>query len=74
MEGYKQIDLELMTILLKLQDKTSPIMMSIGYVDNNNQVCQGIVLHEAAPMVIETLLQDGYTCNLTQYGMRVYKL
>ena len=73
MEKYKDSDVELMSILLKLQEQTSPIRMSIGYTVGGT-VRQGIILYEAAPKVIETLLQDGYTCNLTQYGMRVYKL
>lgn len=31
MEKYKESDVELMSILLKLQEMTSPIRMSIGY-------------------------------------------
>lgn len=31
MEKYKDSDVELMSILLKLQEQTSPIRMSIGY-------------------------------------------
>lgn len=29
---------------------------------------------EAAPKVIETLIEHGYTCDLNGCGMRVYKL
>ena len=74
MEKYEQNDLELMTRLLKLQEQTSPIKMSIGYVESSHHVCHGIVLHEAAPKVINTLIEEGYSCDLTPYGMRVYKL
>lgn len=69
MEKYKDSDVELMSILLKLQEQTSPIRMSIGYT-----VRQGIILYEAAPKVIETLIEKGYTCDLNGCGMRVYKL
>lgn len=57
MEKYKDSDVELMSILLKLQEATSPIRMSIGYTVGGT-VRQGIILHEAAPKVIETLI-DG---------------
>ena len=45
-----------MSILLKLQEQTSPIRMSIGYTVGGT-VRQGIILHEAAPKVIETLIE-----------------
>lgn len=73
MEKYKDSDVELMSILLKLQEATSPIRMSIGYTVGGT-VRQGIILHEAAPKVIETLVEHGYTCDLNGCGMRVYKL
>ena len=74
MEKYKESDVALMSLLLKLQEGTSPIRMSIGFTDKDRMVCQGIVLHQAAPKVIETLIEHGYTCDLTEHGMRVYKL
>ena len=70
MEKYKDSDVELMSILLKLQEQTSPIRMSIV----GGTVRQGIILYEAAPKVIETLIEKGYTCDLNGCGMRVYKL
>ena len=63
MEKYKDSDVELMSILLKLQEQTSPIRMSIGYTVGGT-VRQGIILYEAAPKVIETLIEKGYTCDL----------
>lgn len=56
-----------------LQEQTSPIRMSIGYTVGGT-VRQGIILYEAAPKVIETLIEKGYTCDLNGCGMRVYKL
>lgn len=53
MEKYKESDVELMTLLLKLQEVTSPIRMSIGYVMDGT-VRQGIILHEAAPNSLRT--------------------
>lgn len=74
MKKYKESDVELMTLLLKLQEETSPIRMSIGYTGDDRIVRQGIVLHEAAPKVINTLIEHGFKCNLTEHGMRVYKM
>lgn len=73
MEEYKESDVELMSILLKLQEQTSPIRLSIGCTVGGT-VCKGIILHEAAPRVIENLIEKGYTCDLNGFGMRVYKL
>lgn len=73
MEKYKDSDVELMSILLKLQEQTSPIRMSIGYTVGGT-VRQGIILYEAAPKVIETLIEKGYTCDLNGCGMRVFKI
>lgn len=73
MEKYKDSDVELMSILLKLQEQTSPIRMSIGYTVGGT-VRQGIILYEAAPKVIETLIEKGYTCDLNGCGMRVRAL
>lgn len=53
--------------------KVTRIRMSIGYTVGGT-VRQGIILYEAAPKVIETLIEKGYTCNLNGCGMRVYKL
>ena len=74
MEKYKDSDRELLQLLLKMQEETSPISLSIGYVTDSNQVHNGIVLHEAAPMVINTLIEKGYVCALGKQGMHVYKL
>ena len=70
---YKETDVELMKILLELQKLTSPIRMSIGYI-LDGKVEQGIVLHEAAPKVVEILIQEGYMCSLQENGLHVYKL
>lgn len=67
MEKYKDSDVELMSILLKLQEQTSPIRMSIGYTVGGT-VRQGIILYEAAPKVIETL--EDYVLSDEHYGKK----
>ena len=73
MEKYKDSDVELMSILVKLQERRSRSRVSMGYAVGGT-VRQGIILYEAAPKVIETLIEKGYTCDLNGCGMRVYKL
>lgn len=70
---YTETDKELMLKLLEMQELTSPIRLSIGNTVNG-QVAQGIILHEAPPKVVEDLVKDGYTCSLSEVGLRVYKL
>jgi len=74
MERYKQTDAELLSLLMSLQEKTSPIKLSIGYTGNNNIVHLGIVIHEVAPAVINELVKNGYCCSLMSAAMLVYKL
>ena len=74
MERYKQADAELVSLLMKLQEKAAPIKLSIGYTDKNNICHVGIVIHEAAPVVVNELVKNGYCCDLMAKGMLVYKL
>lgn len=69
MEKYKDSDVELMSILLKLQEQTSPIRMSIGYTVGGT-VRQGIILYEAAPKVIETGLSTLFQTNFFRLFFR----
>lgn len=70
---YTETDKELMLKLLEMQELTAPISLSIGSVVNG-QVTQSIILHEAPPKVVEDLVKDGYSCSLSETGLRVYKL
>ena len=70
---YTETDKELMLKLLEMQELTAPISLSIGSVVNG-QVTHGIILHEAPPKVGDDLVKDGYSCSLSETGLRVYKL
>lgn len=70
---YTETDKELMLKLLEMQELTAPISLSIGSVVDD-QVTQGIILHKAPPKVVEDLVKDGYSCSLSETGLRVYKL
>lgn len=73
MKKYTENDRELLSMLLVMQEDTSPISLSIGYT-SGEIVKNGIVLHKAPPCVIDSIIEEGYRCNLTEYGMHVYKL
>lgn len=70
---YTETDKELMLKLLEMQELTAPISLSIGSVVDG-QVTQGIILHKAPPKVVEDLVKDGYSCSLSETGLRAYKL
>ena len=70
---YTETDKELMLKLLEMQELTAPISLSIGGVVDG-QATQGIILHKAPPKVVEDLVKDGYSCSLSEAGLRVYKL
>lgn len=70
---YTETDKELMLKLLEMQELTAPISLSIGSVVDS-RVTQGIILHKAPPKVVEDLVKDGYSCSLSETGLRVYKL
>lgn len=70
---YTETDKELMLKLLEMQELTAPISLSIGSVVDG-QVTQGIILRKAPPKVVEDLVKDGYSCSLSETGLRVYKL
>lgn len=71
---YKAAHAELLETLLKIQETSAPITLSIGYTTSDNQVHKGVVLHEAPPTVARELVRLGYSLDLTPAGMLVYKI
>ncbi len=55
-------------------DRVSPIEISFGYVDKENQCREGLVIKKAAPIVINKLIEHGYMLSMTEYGMMVDNL
>ncbi len=70
---YRNNEEELMGLLLSLQERSAPITMSIGYTTKDGQVHRGILIHEAPPVVTETLVKRGYSLTLMSAGMLVNK-
>lgn len=67
----QKVMLEAAEIIGKIE--CSPVKMSFGYVLNN--ICQtGLVIHECAPVVINKLIEAGFTLDMRQDGLHVYKI
>ena len=65
--------LELLKIIYDTAQCTAPVTVQIGYTVNN--ICrEGIMLKEAAPRIINVLIEHGYSCDLTPDGLLVYKI
>lgn len=63
---------ELVIKILELSDRTAPVDLSFGYTDNN--FChKGIVIKKAAPYIMTELFKSGYSINVFQEGVRVFK-
>ena len=64
----------LLGLLVDRQKDTSPIVLSIGYVNKDNIVQHdAVIIKEAAPIVINTLIEYGYNLSVTEQGVRVDK-
>ena len=64
---------QLLELLADIQRNSAPIELSIGWVKNGT-VQQGIVIKSAPPIVTQKLVEAGYQLDITQQGVRVYKI
>lgn len=65
---------KILELLADIQRTSAPIELSIGWVNSNNTVQQGIVIKNAPPVVTQKLVEAGYQLDITQQGVRVYKI
>lgn len=65
---------QLLELLADIQRNSAPIELSIGWVNSSNTVQQGIVIKNAPPIVTQKLVEAGYQLDITQRGVRVYKI
>lgn len=65
---------EILQLLAEIQTKSAPIELSIGWVNKNRTVQQGIVIKSAPPLVSTKLIEAGYCLDIMQEGVRVYKV
>ncbi|SEW31813.1 hypothetical protein [[Clostridium] fimetarium] len=73
MKIYDTDTQELLKILLDLQESTAPIKLSIGYV-KDGIVNKGLVLIDAPPVVTTTLIEAGYSLDITEgIGVHINK-
>lgn len=65
--------LELMDKITRWSENTAPVVVSIGYV--KDQHCfKGVVIKECPPVIIDRLIQDGYSLSMTNEGLLVDKI
>lgn len=63
---------ELLSKLADIQKSCAPITLSIGSLSNGNQVEHNtVVLIECPPIVIQDLIRDKYTLDLTKNGISI---
>lgn len=68
-----EIQGKILELLVAIQKNSAPIELSIGWV-SNNVVQIGIVIKSAPPIVIEKLIDAGYSLDIMKQGVRVYKI
>jgi hypothetical protein len=68
-------NLEILKVIYEESKSTSPVTVQFGYVDKDN-ICRNdrIILKEAAPRIIEKLIELGCICSLYKDGLYVYGL
>lgn len=65
---------KILRTLTDIQVKSAPIELSIGWVNKNNTVQQGIVIKSAPAVVTKKLVEAGYSLDIMPEGVRVYKI
>ncbi len=78
MDEYEEMQYEedgkILGLMAEIQTKSGPIELSIGWVDKNNTVQQGIVIKSAPPVVARKLVEAGYSLDIMPAGVRVCKI
>ena len=70
----KEDRIKLLTTIVELQEICAPIKLSIGSTTENNMVLNNtIVIHDCPPVVINKLVELGYSLSATEKGMVVDK-
>lgn len=65
---------KILDLLADIQRKGAPIELSIGWVDDNRNVMQGIVIKSAPPLAAQKLVEAGYSLSIMRQGVMVYKI
>ena len=64
---------EILKLIYETAQSTAPVTLQIGYTIGTT--ChKGIVFKEAAPAIINRLIEHGYICDLKSYGLHIFKL
>jgi len=66
----KEIAIKAMEVIYSIE-KAAPTELSYGYVDENKQCHNGLVIKKCVPVVINKLLEKGYSLSKEKDGLHV---
>lgn len=65
---------QVLKLLSEIQKDSSPIIISIGWVDNDKRIHPEIIIKSAPLYVVQKLIEEGYCLDITLQGVKVYKI
>lgn len=65
---------DLLKLLGEIQRNTAPIELSIGRTVNGIVHSCDVLIKKAPPLVTQKLIEAGYSLDITQNGVYVYKI
>jgi len=68
----KEIAIKAMEVIYS--NDAAPTEFSFGYVDKNNHCKNGLVIKKAAPVIINKLLEKGFSLSMEHDGLHVDNL
>lgn len=72
-ERYEE-QISILDLLADIQRTSAPIEVSIGWVGASGTVQQGIVIKSAPAVAVQKLVEAGYSLEIMQQGVKVYKI
>lgn len=70
-EQYTEKEKEVLNMILELSQKTSPVVISLGYVNKEGICRKGLVLKGAPPLIINELVKRDCYLTLEEDGLHV---
>jgi len=70
-EKYSEDEKEIVLKILAKSETTSPVVISFGFVSEDGQCKNGLILKNAAPAIINMLIKEGCMLSMSEAGLRV---
>ena len=65
----KEKQLKALELIMSLN--TSHTELSLGYVNSKGKCNDGLIIKNCSPIVINTLISNGYSLSMSSYGLHV---